>query len=184
MAKNFKKTSWILVGIMIFGIVGMLGCTKKTEEMTENSGLSATTPAEYKIMLEQKIKTYIGDENLGAEYDFSKVTEDTKQATYEEYEKYYKNLDTELTNLKNELNSKVSQSDGKVNDANRKIVESIDNLKMSISTVKSDLDANRNKILAMPKDEFINSMKDIEKSAYDARVKVQESIDEVKNIFK
>lgn len=44
--------------------------------------------------------------NLGTEYDFSKVTEDTKQATYEEYEKYYKNLDTELTNLKMNLTAK------------------------------------------------------------------------------
>ncbi|MCH1961686.1 hypothetical protein MCG45_02245 [Clostridium perfringens] len=184
MVKNFKKTIWLLVGVMVFGIIGMVGCTKKTDEMTKNSELSATTPAEYKTMLEEKIKTYIGDVNLGTEYDFSKVTEDTKQETYKEYEKYYKNLDTELTNLKNELNSKVSPSDGKVNDANRKIVESIDNLKMSISTVKSDLDANRNKILAMPKDEFIGAMKDIEKSAYDARVKVQESIDAAKNSFK
>ena len=156
MARNFKKIIWLLGGVMIFGIIGMVGCTKNTNEMTENSGLSATTPAEYKTMLEEKIKTYIGDVNLG----------------------------TELTNLKNELNSKVSPSDGKVNDANRKIVESIDNLKMSISTVKSDLDANRNKILAMPKDEFIGAMKDIEKSAYDARVKVQESIDAAKNSFK
>ena len=92
MTRNFKKTIWLLVGVMIFGIIGMVGCTKKTNEKTENSGLSATTPAEYKTMLEEKIKTYIGDANLGTEYDFSKVTEDTKQATYEEYEKYYKNL--------------------------------------------------------------------------------------------
>jgi len=56
---------------------------------------------------------------------------------------------------------------------------------MSISTVKSDLDANRNKILAMPKDEFIGAMKGpLKKSAYDARVKVQESIDAAKNSFK
>ena len=54
---------------------------------------------------------------------------------------------------------------------------------MSISTVKSDLDANRNKILAMPKDEFISAMKDIEKSAYDARVKVQESIEAAKIVL-
>lgn len=44
MARNFKKTIWLLVGVMIFGIIGMVGCTKKTNEMTENSGLSATTP--------------------------------------------------------------------------------------------------------------------------------------------
>ena len=39
MARNFKKTIWLLVGVMIFGIIGMVGCTKKTNEMTENSGL-------------------------------------------------------------------------------------------------------------------------------------------------
>lgn len=181
MVKNLKKVIWLLVGVMIFGIIGMVGCTKKTTEMPENA---ATTIEEYKTMLEEKLKSYIGDVNLGTEYDFSTVTDDTRQKVYEEYEKYYTNLDTELTNLKNELNSKVSQSDSKVNDTNRKIVDNIDNLKMSISTVKSELDANRNKILAMPKDEFVNAMKDIEKSAFDARVKLQESIDDARNNLK
>ncbi len=29
MARNFKKTIWLLVGVMIFGIIGMVGCTKR-----------------------------------------------------------------------------------------------------------------------------------------------------------
>ncbi|HHD2752526.1 TPA: hypothetical protein ACOTG0_001308 [Clostridium perfringens] len=184
MVKKFKKISWLLLGIMVFGLISMVGCTKKATEMPGAPGTTANNPSEYLTMLEEKIKAYMGDIKLAAEYDFSGVTEETKQATYDAYKKYYTNLDTELTNLKNELNSKLSHNDSKVNEANKKIVENIDNLKMSISNVQNELKANKDKLMAMPADEFVNSMKDIEKSAYDARVKLQQSIDDVKNTFK
>lgn len=184
MVKKFKKIIWLLVGVMVFGIIGMVGCTKKATEMPGGSGVTATTPAEYMTMLEEKIKTYMGDIQMAAEYDFSGVTEETKQATYEAYKKYYTNLDTELTNLRNELNSKVTQGDSKVNEVNKKIVANIDDLKKSISNVQTELKANKDKLMAMPADQFVNAMKDIEKPAYDARVKLQQSIEDVKNTFK
>lgn len=184
MIRNHKNIRCLLAGIVAFGFISMVGCTKSTKDISEKVGISQAKQSEYKKTLEEKIKDNLGNLNLGEEYDFSNVTEDTKQSAYERYEKYYDDLDTSLTNLKNELNSKFSELDGKANDANKKIIDSIDNLKMSVNTIKNDLKSNKDKILNMSKDDFVNAMKDIEKPAHDARIKVKEAINSVIDIFK
>lgn len=180
MKKKFKSLIFALLGVIILGMVGMVGCTKSSTDMpTEpmNPEGTMTKPEEYKKTLDEKIKTYMGGESLGKKYDFSAVTEDNKQQVYEEYEKYYTNLDTELTNLRNELSSNVVKGDATVDQLNKTIIDNIDNLKMQISSAKSDLDANSGNLMKMTKDEFVKAMGDIEIKLYDARIKLQDSID-------
>lgn len=184
MAKKSGVHTLILTLVFLFSFLGILGCNKSLKEDYGQGELSVNTPSEYKNLLEEKIKTYMGDVNLGAKYDFSNIKEKGKAYSYEEYEKYYKNLDSELTTLKNELNSKVSPSESQLKEANRKITMNIEDLKGSISSLTSELKANRNKALGMNDEEFLDFMQGIERPLYESRLKLQEVIDEVKNNFK
>lgn len=180
MKKKFKSLIFALLGVMIVGMIGMVGCTNKSTDMP-NEPMSPeknmTKAEEYKKMLDEKIKTYMGGVKLGAKYDFSDVTDENKQKVYEEYEKYYTNLDTELSNLRNELSTKVIKGDSAVDQINKTIIDNIDNLKMKISSAKSDLDANSSNLMNMSKDEFVKTMDGIESNLYEARVKLQNSIE-------
>lgn len=55
---------------------------------------------------------------------------------------------------------------------------------MDISSLRNELNANRNKVLGMNKEDFISAMQNMEKPVYEAKVKLQEAIDEVRNSFK
>lgn len=185
MGKKFKSLIFALVGIMMFGIVGMVGCTKNSTEMPTEpispEDKAMTKPEEYKNMLDEKIKTYMGDIKLSTEYDFSDVTDDSKKEVYDAYKKYYTNLDTELTNLENELKTNVVKGDAIVDKANQQIINNIGNLKDVINKNLNELDTNMDSILNMSKEDFTNKMKELEKSSYEARVKLQNSIEEAQN---
>ena len=174
-------------------VLNFCGCgEEKTVEPQQNSGTGAqsseaasiSTKEDYAKYLEDRSNVYLKDLKIDTEYDFDKldaakvdVSEDMVKGTKTSYEDLRKGLE----NLKTDLETNVKSDDEEVKKMNEKVIASIDKNLAEIKKANESLDKDGDGLLKKSKEDFISTMKDIEKAPREAKDELTKMITDAKN---
>ncbi|MDD6772046.1 MAG: hypothetical protein SPJ62_16250 [Inconstantimicrobium porci] len=190
MNKRIKALTLAAVAAMV---VNFYGCgEEKTVQPQENSGTGAqsseaasiSSKEDYANYLEDRANVYLTDLKIDTDYDFNKldeakveVSEDMVTGTKTSYE----DLRQGLENLKTDLETNVKSDDAEVKKMNADVIASIDKNLAEINKAHESLDKDSDSLLKKSKDDFISTMKDIEKAPRAAKDELIKMINDAKN---
>lgn len=190
MNKRIKALSLAAAAAMVFNFTGCGG--EKTVQPQENSGAGAqsseakmiSTKEDYAKYLEDRSNVYLKDLKIDSDYDFDKldaatvnVSEDLVNGTKTSYTDMQKGLE----NLKTDLETNVKSDDEEVNKMNKEVIASIDKNLAEIKKANESLDKDSEGLLKKSKEDFISSMKDIQKAPRAAKDELTKMIGDAKN---
>lgn len=189
MLKKTKFTvSLILSALMLLSVGCSSNNTTDDQSNMDNSSeintANATTKEDYEKYLNQRYEYYFDNSKLYNEYDIYSdnfMYDGTNEDFVSMYDTEYNNLKTNLESFKNDLTTNVVRGDAEVDKYNDSVISSIDNTISSINQFGTDFSTKAKDYVTLTTDEMVQGVRDLGKLPHEARLKLDDLVENAKD---